>query len=313
MTVSLTPSNHNGYNITCFGKKNGAIDATVTGGTAPYSFTWSNGSSAEDIADLAAGYYKLVVTDSLNASAEAEITLVEPTALRLAAAPFTYPNGLNLSCHECYNGSIDVTATDGVPPYTYAWDDNATTADRSGLGALTYTLIVTDANGCQVNSQRITLTQPERSDWRMDGNTGTDPAQHYLGTRDSTDFVFKSNGQERLRLLGNGEVKLTSQLINPGVVYIDALGQLRGGGFPPNKPPMPPGVPCYNLDQFPPFWETRGNDFTDLCLQPEPLLGTRSNHALRIVTDGIERIHITSAGKVGIGTAPPAGAITNWR
>lgn len=163
ITVTLTPSNHNGYNITCFGKKNRAIDATVTGGTAPYSYSWSNGSNVEDIANLAVGYYKLVVTDSLNEVAEAEITLTEPTALRLGAAPFTYPNGLNLSCHECYNGSIDVTVTDGVAPYTYAWDDNATTADRSGLGALTYTLIVTDANGCQVNSQRITLTQPERT------------------------------------------------------------------------------------------------------------------------------------------------------
>jgi hypothetical protein len=311
LTVTLSPSDFNGYNISCFGKKDGAIDATVSGGTPPYTFSWSNQSTDEDQAELASGYYGVVVTDSLNEVAEAEITLTEPSALRISAVPFAYPNGLNLSCHDCYNGSIDVTVSDGVPPYTYAWDDNATTADRSGLGALTYTLIVTDANGCQVNSERITLTQPERSDWRMNGNTGTDPTQHYLGTRDSTDFVFKSNGQERLRLLGNGEVKLTSPVLNNGVVYIDANGVLRGGGFPPSKPPIAPGL-CRVLGEYP-YWETRGNAFDDLCPEEQPVLGTRTNHALSIITADAERMIIHTNGKVGIGTAPPAGAITNWR
>ncbi|MBK6343486.1 MAG: SprB repeat-containing protein [Flavobacteriales bacterium] len=255
-----------------------------------------------------------MVTDSLNEVAEAEITLTEPTALRLAAAPFTYPNGLNLSCHECYNGSIDVTVTDGVPPYTYSWDDNATTADRSGLGALTYTLTVTDANGCQVNSERITLTSLSAATGAWMANTGTDPAQHYLGTRDSTDFVFKSNGQERLRLLGNGELKLTSPVLNTGVVYIDANGVMRGGGTGfPDEPPMPV-EPCGEELQGLKYWNTGGNYFVyPQCDQDNmPVLGTHTPTPVSFITSGAERMRITPEGKVAIGTAP-VGAIDGYR
>ena len=43
LTVTLTPSIYNGYNIRCFGGKSGSIDVTVTGGTAPYRFLWTSG------------------------------------------------------------------------------------------------------------------------------------------------------------------------------------------------------------------------------------------------------------------------------
>lgn len=77
--------------------------------------------------------------------------------------------GITCSCHDCFNGSIDITVADGVPPYSFDWGDEVYTEDRSGLGALAYQLTATDANGCVFTSERISLTQPERSDWRMDG------------------------------------------------------------------------------------------------------------------------------------------------
>jgi hypothetical protein len=308
--VTLTASDYNGYNISCFGMKDGAIDATVSGGTAPYAFAWSNNATTEDLSGLATGYYRLVVTDAASATEEAEITLTEPLALRLGVDPFTYPSGMNVSCNECFNGSIDITVADGVPPYSYLWDDGPTTQDRSGLGALTYQVTVADANGCTIASERITLTQPERDDWSKQGNAGTNPSQHYFGTSDATDVVFKSNGQERLRLLSGGSMKMFGPGIETGPLQIDSDGTLRGGGFP-TLGPMPSEL-CRMLDSWP-YWETRGNDFTTLCPEEIPLLGSLSAHDVRLITDGVTRIHITTTGKVGIGTEPPGGAVDEYR
>jgi hypothetical protein len=308
LTVDLTASNYNGFNISCFGKKDGSIDATVSGGTPPYSYTWSNGLSTEDISDLASGYYSLKVVDAAYTMVVVDITLVEPQALTLTAEPFKYPGGTNISCYNCFNGSIDVTVVEGVPPYSYVWDDGPTTQDRSGLGALTYSVLVTDANGCEAVSQKLLLTQPERSDWTMTGNTGTNPATHYIGTADAQDVVFKSNGQERLRLLSTGDLKVSSPLLHSGPVYLDGNGVLRSG-----FPVLPPvSGPCRQLEYWP-YWETRGNSFALLCPEEEPMLGTKSSHPLSIITNDVERIRISIHGKVGIGTVPPPGPIDGYR
>ncbi|MFN6178281.1 MAG: SprB repeat-containing protein [Flavobacteriales bacterium] len=299
--------------MSCFGKKDGSIDATVTGGTPPYSYTWSNGLSTEDISDLASGYYSLKVVDAAYTMVVVDITLVEPQALTLTAEPFKYPGGTNISCYNCFNGSIDVTVVEGVPPYSYVWDDGPTTQDRSGLGALTYSVLVTDANGCEAVSQKLLLTQPERSDWTMNGNTGTNPATHYIGSADAQDVVFKSNGQPLLRLKSNGDIQLLGSLSGPGVLLRDSNGILRGGGWRPDYPPMPPGSPCINLDMFPPFWETRGNNLEDLCAADVPILGTLSAHPLLLYTDGTERIRIAEDGRVGIGTHPPVNTSGVYR
>lgn len=66
LTVTLTPSNYNGYNIRCFGGKSGSIDITVTGGTAPYTFQWTSGDTIEDLLAIPAGYYKVGVFDANN-------------------------------------------------------------------------------------------------------------------------------------------------------------------------------------------------------------------------------------------------------
>ncbi|MEO8587813.1 MAG: SprB repeat-containing protein [Flavobacteriales bacterium] len=307
-TISLTPSIFNGYNISCFGARNGAIDATVTGGTTPYTYSWSNGAATQDLANLASGYYKLTVTDASLVVVEADITLTEPTTVKITTTASSYPNGFNVSCYDCYNGSIGATVTGGVLPYAYSWLDGPTTEDRSSLGANKYKLKVTDANGCIYWSEMVFLTQPDRNDWTMSGNANTDPATQYLGSSDAKDVVFKSNGTEALRLKSNGDIKLLGSLNTSGFVYRLTDGTLRAGIF--HAPPNPPGL-CNDLSGIP-FWETQGNTFVDpLC--DDPRLGTLSSHSLRVVTDGIERMIVTTTGKVGIGTDPPSGPIDGYR
>ena len=298
ITVTLTPSDYNGFNISCFGLKDGAIDATVSGGTPPYAYSWSNNATTEDLPSVAAGYYRLVVTDAASATGEAEITLTQPLALRMSINPFAYPSGYNVSCHDCFNGSIDITVADGVAPYSYDWGDEVYTQDRSGLGALAYQLTATDANGCVITSGRISLTQPERSDWRMDGNANTNPAQHFFGSTDNQDVVFKSNGQERLRLLADGGTRLSG---------LGGGGILKGGGdgliqvLPDVElEAMVQGIVTNpNLWDLEPFWKTNGNTLENQ-LGAEAFIGSVDNHPLRFRTNNALRMNLTTSGDLGI-------------
>lgn len=198
------------------------------------------------------------------------------------------------------------------PPYTYAWTDGPTTEDRTDLGSSTYSVKVTDANDCKVWAENIFLRQPERSDWTMEGNAGTEDDQHFFGTTDAQDVVFKSNGAERLRLTGDGGIKLFGQASAPGPLYLDADGVLKIGGFNDGPPPYP-GPDCTLLHTYP-YWKSNGNAFpANLCPSESPILGTRTAHPLRIYTNDVERILITTDGKVGIGTVPSSGPVDGYR
>ena len=116
------------------------------------------GSTTEDIIDLPAGYYKVSVYDANNLTTDIAIDLTEPEALKVDAEAFKYPSGMNISCYECYNGGIDVTVMEGVQPYVYDWGDDVITQDRWGLGAMSYHVVVTDANGCSKRSELFSLS-----------------------------------------------------------------------------------------------------------------------------------------------------------
>lgn len=80
LSLSTTPSNYNGYNISCFGNSDGFINLTITGGIPPYQILWSTADTIEDLENLPAGYYNVRVTDSdsLPQMVQVEITLTEP-------------------------------------------------------------------------------------------------------------------------------------------------------------------------------------------------------------------------------------------
>lgn len=140
-------------NVNCFGEATGAIDLTVSGGTMPYAYSWSNGATTEDLSSLAAGGYSVTVTDANGCTAMEAITITEPTA----ALAFDSETLVNVSCNGLNDGGIDLTIMGGTAPYSYAWSDGNTSEDRINLAAGNYDLTVTDANGCQIfNSYSIT-------------------------------------------------------------------------------------------------------------------------------------------------------------
>ncbi len=155
LSVTLNAPVQNGSHIGCFGMRTGSITATVTGGVGPYRYRWSNNDTTGTVTGLAAGYYRVLVTDGDSTQVIAEITLDQPAQLAVGLDPFEYPNGYHISCRVCYNGNIQVVVSGGIAPYSYLWGDGASTPSRSGLGSATYRVTVTDANGCTRQSQSL--------------------------------------------------------------------------------------------------------------------------------------------------------------
>lgn len=127
----------------CEDASDGAIDISVTGGTAPYSFSWSNGANTEDLNGVASGTYTVTVTDVNGCTQDANITIgvsVNPVSVASVVTPAT-----NAAIGD---GAIDLTVTGGVPPYQFTWSNGATTEDVSGLTPGTYEVTIIDAAGC---------------------------------------------------------------------------------------------------------------------------------------------------------------------
>lgn len=131
----------------------GSIDATVSGGTAPYTYVWSNGAGTQDINTLAAGTYTLTVTDSKLCTVSFTVDITTPTTLGHNASI------TDVNCNGGGDGVIDVTTFGGTLPYSFSWSSGQNTENISGLVANNYTINITDGNGC-TNSAIYPVAEP---------------------------------------------------------------------------------------------------------------------------------------------------------
>ena len=227
LSVTLTSTN-----VTCFGSRDGSITANASGGTAPYSYSWSNEEQTQTISNLAGGYYRVSVIDANNYRVDLEITLEEPERLNTSIFTPLYPNGFHVTCRFCNDGRINTSVDGGVPPYSYFYSDGAVAANRSDMLAGNFQLLITDANGCS-NSHTFGLSAPDRDDWQITGNSGSNPSSHFIGTLDNKDLVFKSFASERLRIKANGDLILNNFIGQAGMLSIDNNGILRTNNINP--------------------------------------------------------------------------------
>jgi gliding motility-associated-like protein len=146
-------------NALCNGNADGVIDLTMTTGTAPFGFVWTGGITSEDIAGLIAGAYQVQVIDAAGCTWSAIYTVDEPPVIGADSSVLIHPNGFNISAMGATDGSISVDANGGTAPYSYLWSNGATSATINGLAAGSYTVTITDANGC-VQQLTFTLDQP---------------------------------------------------------------------------------------------------------------------------------------------------------
>ncbi|MBU0766138.1 MAG: SprB repeat-containing protein, partial [Bacteroidetes bacterium] len=126
----------------CFGDNSGTANLTVSGGTPPYSFNWSNAVYDEDNYNLYAGWYYVTVNDGNGCSKVDSVEIMEPSQI-IASTVGTDP-----TCYMGDDGSIDLTVSGGVSPYFYLWNEGATDEDLTGAVAAEYSVTITDDKGC---------------------------------------------------------------------------------------------------------------------------------------------------------------------
>jgi hypothetical protein len=130
--------------VSCAGGNNGVINLTMTGGTSPYSYSWSNFETTEDIFNLAAGAYSVNVTDNNECVVTTNLVVNAPSNPLII-------NGtvLNASGASNSDGNIDVTVTGGTAPYSFSWNNGSSSEDLTAVLPGTYYVTMIDANGCE--------------------------------------------------------------------------------------------------------------------------------------------------------------------
>ncbi len=158
-------------NVDCYGASSGSIEVTSVGGAAPFTVTW-DGPGANDgtdagvaspylIANLAAGAYSVTIEDANGCEKILTASITQPgSPLVITALP------THVSCNGANDGAINLMVAGGTFPYTFDWSTDGPDAppandpeDLTGLAPGTYTVTVTDANGCQTNSSVI-ISEP---------------------------------------------------------------------------------------------------------------------------------------------------------
>lgn len=146
-----------GYDVSCFGGSDGSAVTEKTGGVGPYTYLWNdpNAQTSDSAINLSAGLYEVTITDNNGCTATDTISLTEPTDIQLSAS------SIPTSCFGGSNGKAIVSASGGVGPYTYLWNDPSfqTTDTATGLSARFYWVLVTDSHGC-VDSISTQVMEP---------------------------------------------------------------------------------------------------------------------------------------------------------
>jgi hypothetical protein len=177
--------------VSCFGLNDGSIIATPAG-TAPYTYLWNTGSTDQSITNLAPGNYSVHVEDSAGCEADAQFTIDEPSLLTATISSTT------TNCNAT-TGSATVVPSGGTPTYSYLWSNGATTATALNLGAGAYSVLVTDANGCEINKQTSVanisnLSGQIVSITNVTCNNGSDGIAVVTGVNGSLPYTYSIDG-----------------------------------------------------------------------------------------------------------------------
>lgn len=209
----------------------GTINTVVEGGTAPYQYEWDNGFTDQNISDLLDGNYVLTVTDAnaCSTTATAQLQIGEGLDIEVAME--------NVSCNGGENGTIDLTVTNGIAPYTYEWLSGETTESISNLSAGVYTVLVTDATGCNSPSS-ITILEPIALTIDLDVVHGDHPSitasvdggiapyTYLWSTGETTDQIQDlAAGEYTLTIVdSNGCEMVATAMIDESVAVSDLVG-----------------------------------------------------------------------------------------
>jgi len=217
-----------------------ATVSVVSGGTPGFTYAWSTGQDTSTVDTLSSGTYTVTVTDANGCSDTIQFSITD-----MDAATLTFADTVHNNCYGDTMGQVTVTPSGGTPDYTYLWSDGQTDSTAVNLGADTYTVTVTDADGC-VSISSIDITEPEQLlvdsintiDILCNGQNngkifayasgGTDPLWYSIDGGDdqeSGSFVFLDQGDHTITITDSlGCTRDTTvTIIEPLAINIDTL------------------------------------------------------------------------------------------
>lgn len=141
-------------NVSCNSGNNGSAMVIASGGSAPYSYSWSNGGITAAVSNLTPGNYSVTITDDKNCTVVKTVAISQPSALNAGIS-----SSSNVSCNGAGDGEAAAMASGGTTPYTYSWSTGISAQAISGLSPGNYSVTATDASGC-TSAASVTITQP---------------------------------------------------------------------------------------------------------------------------------------------------------
>ena len=183
-------------NVSGAGTNDGTATATPAGGTANYSYNWSNGGNTATITGLAPGDYDVTVTDMNGCTIAAGVTINGFDCGSFGAIV----SGTNVSCNGAADGTALAAGISGTAPFSYLWSNNATLSSIGGLQPGVYSVTITDANGCAAVAE-TTISEPNEliapttstSETASNANNGTASVFPQGGTPDYS-YIWSNNG-----------------------------------------------------------------------------------------------------------------------
>ncbi len=162
-------------NTSCATACNGTATLTANNGTAPYSFLWQDNTNAATRSNLCAGGYNVTVVDANGCTTTNNVAVNADAGITATSA------AVDVACFGAATGSASIIQTNGVLPLSYAWSNGNSSAIINGLTAGSYSVIITDANGCTATAtsnvsqpaSALTATTSSTDPTNAQGNNGS--------------------------------------------------------------------------------------------------------------------------------------------
>lgn len=227
-TTVYETSNYNGWNISCSGATDGSMEVYPSGGVGNYTYNWDTNPSTGTLgsnavlSNVGAGDYTVTTTDGNGCSVTDDVTLNEPDPISVSESITDETLG--------NDGVIDITVTGGTMGYSYDWTGpnsfNSSSEDISGLESGTYSLTITDTNGCTstysyfVDSQ-LGISDIDNLEFTVYPNPVTDQVNitseklmEKYKLVDATGKIIESG------IINKKSITLNTAYLNSGIYYI---------------------------------------------------------------------------------------------
>lgn len=207
---------HSQTQVQCNGGANGGINLTINGTNPPFAISWSNGSTTEDLNNVAAGPYEVTVTDNNGCVSTASYTILEPAPISLVSATIT-----PAACSST-NGSIQAVYSGGSQPFNYTWENEqgitiGSSATLTNVAAGHYLNTVVDANGCS-HQESMMISNPNGPMIAIDTTIASDCSNNGSITISDVSSNVSSYSWN------NGSTSQNLTNVAPGTYVVTALG-----------------------------------------------------------------------------------------